>query len=120
MFSILVVDDSPTELRLITDPLRQKGYRVSTATNGDDALRKAASELPDLVVLDIVMPKPNGYEVCRALRKQDATQKMKILFLSSKNQMTDRAWGLRQGADDYLTKPFEAQMLLDVVARLIG
>ena len=117
--SILVVDDSPTELQLITTPLRSQGYRISVARNGEEALRKAAAEQPDLIVLDIIMPKPNGFQVCRKLKRQEDTSDIKILFLSSKDQASDKAWGLRQGADGYLTKPFDEKELLVSVAQLL-
>lgn len=116
--SILVVDDSPTQLSLITNALRGQGYRVTTATDGEEALVKAASEQPDLIVLDIIMPKPNGFQVCRKLKRQDATKDIKILFLSSKDQDSDKIWGMRQGADAYLTKPFVDGELVDVVSSL--
>lgn len=117
--SILVVDDSPTERRLIANPLRQKGYQVSTANDGEEALSRAQGDQPDLIVLDVVMPKKNGFQVCRKLKMSPKTKNIKIVMLTSKDQETDRFWGLRQGADAYLTKPFEDKMLLDTVADLL-
>lgn len=117
--SILVVDDSPTERRLIANPLRQKGYQVTTAGDGEEALMRAAGEQPDLIVLDVVMPKKNGFQVCRKLKTTPGTKAIKIVMLTSKNQETDRFWGLRQGADAYLTKPFEDKLLLETVADLL-
>ena len=116
--SILVVDDSPTQMALIVAPLRAQGYRVSTARDGEEALEKAQSEKPDLIVLDIIMPKPNGFQVCRKLKRQSDTKDIKILFLSSKDQSSDKVWGMRQGADAYLTKPFVDEELIDVVSSL--
>lgn len=117
--TILVVDDSPTERRLIANPLRQRGYQVSTASDGEEALSRAAGEQPDLIVLDVVMPKKNGFQVCRKLKMSPGTKNIKIVMLTSKDQETDRFWGLRQGADAYLTKPFADQLLLDTVADLL-
>ncbi len=117
--SILVVDDSPTERRLIANPLRQKGYQVSTANDGEEALERAKGEMPDLIVLDVVMPKKNGFQVCRKLKMSPGTKNIKIVMLTSKDQETDRFWGLRQGADAYLTKPFAEKMLLETVADLL-
>ncbi len=117
--SILVVDDSPTERRLIANPLREHGYLVSTASDGEEALARAAGEQPDLIVLDVVMPKKNGFQVCRKLKTGDETRDIKIVMLTSKDQETDRFWGMRQGADAYLTKPFDDNVLIDTVEDLM-
>jgi len=118
--TILVVDDSPTDLRLMTAPLQQsRGYRVLTAADGEEALEKAAREHPDLIVLDVILPKKNGFQVCRQLKTAPDTQDIKILMLTSKSQDSDRFWGLNQGADEYMTKPFEDEELLANVARLL-
>lgn len=110
--TILVVDDSPTDLRLVTAPLQQKGYRVITAVDGEEALARVAQDRPDLIVLDVVLPKKNGFQVCRQLKSTPATQDIKVLLLTSKSQESDRFWGLKQGADGYLTKPFDDEALL--------
>lgn len=115
--SILVVDDSPTDLRIITAALQKQGYHLSTAVDGEDALRKALQEHPDLIVLDIILPKKNGFQVCRQLKTSPDTQDIKIVLLSSKSQDSDRFWGLKQGADDYMTKPFDDDELLETVSR---
>ena len=117
--TILVVDDSPTDLRLMTAPLESMNYRVITAVDGEEALEKAIGEHPDLIVLDIVLPKKNGFQVCRQLKTSPETQEIKILLLTSKSQDSDRFWGLKQGADDYMTKPFEDEELLANVAKLL-
>lgn len=116
---ILVVDDSPTDLRLVTTPLQKSGYEVVTASDGEEALEKASREHPGLIVLDIVMPKKNGFQVCRQLKTTPATKDIKILLLSSKSQDSDRFWGLKQGADGYLTKPFNDEDLLASVGQLL-
>jgi len=117
--TILVVDDSPTELRLMASTLAQNGYRVETAIDGEEALTKATGIQPDLVLLDIILPKKNGYQVCRQLKTQPETSHLSVVLVSSKNQDSDRYWGLRQGADNYLTKPFSDSELLNVVHQFI-
>ena len=114
---ILVVDDSPVELRLVTAALASGGYRILTAVDGEDAVEKAISEQPKLIVLDVVMPKKNGYQVCRTLKTTDETKNIPIVLLTSKNQDSDKFWGMKQGADEYLTKPFDSAALLETVAR---
>ena len=116
MKKILVVDDSPTMRKLMTDALEGKGYQLITATDGEDALQKAAQELPDLVLLDVVMPGKNGFQVCRQLKTDAATKHIKVIMVTSKDQKSDRFWGLKQGADAYVTKPFEPAELLQNVA----
>lgn len=116
---ILVVEDSPTEMNLITASLKDEGYELITAADGEEALEKAHQERPDLIVLDIILPKKNGFQVCRQLKTAPDTKDIKILMLSSKSQDTDRFWGLKQGADEYMTKPFEQEELLANVAKFI-
>jgi DNA-binding response OmpR family regulator len=115
--TILVVDDSPTDLRVITGPLLDKGYRVITAVDGEEALEKAIQEHPRLIVLDVILPKKNGFQVCRQLKTSPDTQDIKIIMLTSKSQDSDRFWGLKQGADEYLTKPFDEAELLSNVSK---
>jgi twitching motility two-component system response regulator PilH len=117
---ILVVDDSPTELHLMVEPLIARGYRVITATNGIDALEMVARELPRLILLDVLMPGKNGFQVCRQLKSDPATRDIKIIIVSSKNQDSDRFWGLKQGADEYLPKPFSDEVLLNHISALLG
>ena len=117
--TILVVDDSPTQLRLVTTSLQGKGYTVLTAADGEEALEKASKERPNLIVLDIILPKKNGFQVCRQLKTSPDTKDIKILMLSSKSQDSDRFWGLKQGADGYLTKPFEEEELLANIGQLL-
>lgn len=116
---ILVVDDSPTEQMLVVSTLQANGYRVITATDGEDAIEKAAREQPKLIVLDVVMPKKNGFQVCRLLKTAASTAGIKVLLLSSKSQDSDKFWGMKQGADAYLTKPFDSTDLLANISRLI-
>jgi len=117
---ILVVDDSPTELQLMVEPLRDRGYQVITATNGIDALETAIKEHPRLILLDVLMPGKNGFQVCRQLKTDPATCDIKIIIVSSKCQESDRFWGLRQGADEYLGKPVNDETLLQHISALLG
>jgi DNA-binding response OmpR family regulator len=117
--TILVVDDSPTDLRMVTSLLQSRGYMVITAGDGEEALEKAARERPHLMVLDIILPKKNGFQVCRQLKTSPDTKGIKILMLTGKVQDSDRYWGLKQGADDYLSKPFEEEEFLKSVDQLI-
>jgi DNA-binding response OmpR family regulator len=113
--TILVVDDSPTARELITNILQSRGFKTMTASNGKEALHKAQSESPDLILLDVVMPGQNGFQVCRQLKTEDSTKDIKVILVTSKNQKSDRFWGLKQGADDYLVKPFEKSDLIKCV-----
>lgn len=117
--TILVVDDSPTALKITSDTLTEEGFRVISASDGEEALEIATRLHPDLIVLDIILPKKNGFQVCRQLKTESATQDIKILMLSSKNQASDRFWGQKQGADAYITKPFEDEELIGAIEALL-
>jgi twitching motility two-component system response regulator PilH len=115
--TILVIDDSPTEMRLMTGALQGKGYRIVSATDGEEGFARAVAERPDLILLDVVLPKKNGFQVCRQLKTSPETKDIKVILVTSKNEEADRFWGLRQGADEYLTKPFNEDDLLKAVSR---
>ena len=117
--TILVVDDSPTERFFLTDLLKRSGYGVLTAENGEDALAKIRLERPSLVVMDVVMPGSSGFQVTRALNRDPETQSIPVILCTSKSTETDRIWGLRQGARDYVTKPIDAEVLLAKIAELV-
>lgn len=116
---VLVVDDSPTDLSLISAPLLAGGFEVITAADGEEALAKAVSEHPDVILLDVVLPKQNGFQVCRILKRSPESGHIPVILLTGKNQPSDRFWGLRQGADEYVTKPFQPDALLSSIQRLI-
>ncbi|MBE9211678.1 MAG: response regulator [Nostocales cyanobacterium 94392] len=113
--TILVVEDSPSELELISHFLNESGYKVIKATGGKEALEKLELEKPDAIITDVVMPGMSGFELCRSLKKNPATQKVPIVICSSKNQEIDRLWAMRQGADAYLTKPYTREELLRAI-----
>jgi len=115
---ILVVDDSPTDRQFMLETLARKGYQVVTAENGEDAIAKAKSELPDLILMDVVMPGLNGYQATRQITRDDATKHIPVIMCTSKGADTDRIWGMRQGANDYLIKPIDAGQLLAKIAQL--
>ena len=119
MSRILVVEDSPTVLYLMAEASAQGGYEVLKATDGMEALRMAAQEKPSLVLLDVILPKLNGYQVCRRLKAEPATASIPVVMITSKGKNTDRHWGLEQGADDYVVKPFQAHELLSVIGHLV-
>lgn len=109
---ILIVDDSRTELMYLSEILDRSGYEVKTASNADDALRLLEGDRPDLLLLDVVMPGLNGFQLTRQLSKMPAYADIPVILCTSKSQETDRVWGMRQGAKDYLVKPVKENLLL--------
>jgi len=116
--NILLIDDSRTELLHLSKLLVKHGYRVRTAQNADLALQELAAQLPDLILMDVVMPGTNGFALTRHLARHPHYGQVPVFICSSKNLETDRVWGLRQGARDYFTKPIDAQLLLARIAAL--
>ncbi len=116
---VLVVEDSPAQREMISGLLKESGLEVSSVSDGVEALEAIQGQRPDLVVLDIVMPRMNGYEVCRRLKADPATQAMPIVMCSSKGEEFDRYWGIRQGADAYIAKPFQPQELVGTIKQLL-
>jgi twitching motility two-component system response regulator PilH len=115
---ILIVDDSKTELMFLTDLLAKNGFSIKTAENAEDAFRRLADDKPDLILMDIVMPGQNGFQLTRAITRDPLYSDIPIIMCTSKNQETDRVWGLRQGARDYITKPVEATELMAKIKAL--
>jgi twitching motility two-component system response regulator PilH len=115
---ILVVDDSKTELMFMTDMLQKHGFSVKTAENAEDAFRRLAEEKPDLILMDVVMPGQNGFQLTRAITRDPLYADVPIIMCTSKNQETDRVWGMRQGARDYITKPVNPGELLAKIKAL--
>jgi CheY-like chemotaxis protein len=118
MSKVLVVDDVYSELELICRILREAGMDVAEARNGEEAIARIRENLPDVVILDVIMPGMNGFEVIRELRDDPKTKNLPVVFCSQKNTEIDKVWGMELGADAYLTKPFEPQQLLHIVERL--
>ena len=115
---ILIVDDSPTERQFLSDLLTRHGYTVNTADNAEAAMLQIRSSPPQLVLMDVVMPGQNGFHATREIARDPATRHLPIIICSSKQQESDRIWGLRQGARDYLVKPVEPALLLQKIAAL--
>jgi twitching motility two-component system response regulator PilH len=116
--TILVVDDSPTDRQYLSDILAKSGYQVSTAETAEQALEKVKQERPDLVLMDVVMPGQNGYQATRTLSRDSATKDIPVIIVTTKGQETDRVWGMRQGARDYIVKPVSQADLLAKIAAL--
>lgn len=116
--NILVVDDSPTEVHLLREMLSKNGFVVSTANSGEEAIEKLKAEKPDLVLMDVVMPGMSGFEATRAITRNPATSAIPVIICTTKGQETDKAWGLRQGAKDYIVKPIVEKVLLDKIRAL--
>ncbi len=109
---ILIVDDSPTERHYLSEILVKGGFDVVTSDSGEDALIKAKALRPDLILMDVVMPGMNGFQATRAITRDEATKNIPVLICTTKSQETDRIWGLRQGAKDYMVKPVQSEALL--------
>jgi len=109
---ILVVDDSRTELHHLAELLRRQGFEVATADSGEQALVSLAENRPDLLLLDVVLPGKNGFQLTRTITRDPQYAGLPIILCSSKNQETDRLWGMRQGAKEYVTKPVQPEELL--------
>ena len=109
---ILVVDDSKTELHYLSELLHKRGYSVRTAAGGEEAMRKLAEEKPDLILMDVVMPGQNGFQLTRSITRDPRFADVPVIMCTSKNQETDRVWGMRQGAKDYIVKPVQADELI--------
>ena len=119
MTTALIVDDSQTQIAVISSCLQRGGLNVETAGNGDEALVKISSQKPDVIILDVVLPDRSGFELCRDLKAEAGTSKIPVVICSTKGSEMDKFWGLKQGADAYLTKPVDQEELLRTVKQLI-
>jgi two-component system, OmpR family, alkaline phosphatase synthesis response regulator PhoP len=117
---ILVIEDDPATSRLVDYSLRHEGYQVISASNGLEGLRKAISESPDLVILDVMLPGMDGFEICHRLRSEPATAQLPILMFSAKAQEIDKDTGIKVGADEYLTKPAAPSEIVSRVEKLLA
>ncbi|WP_315041225.1 PleD family two-component system response regulator [Faucicola mancuniensis] len=119
MAKILVVDDSPSEMAKFRDILTKNNYEIIEATTGEDGIQHAINDQPDVILMDVVMPEMNGFQATRQITKNPATAHIPVVIISTKNQETDRVWGKRQGAKDYLTKPVTEAELIQVIQAMM-
>lgn len=119
MAVVLIVDDSPTETLKMTTILEKHGHEVISAAGGEEGVAKAKKSLPDVVLMDIVMPGLNGFQATRQLNKHADTRHIPVIIVTTKDQETDRLWGQRQGAKGYLTKPIEAEVLMKTISEVL-
>ena len=119
MAKILIVDDSQAQLYALRQILEYANYDVVTAEDGAEGVEKAASEAPDLILMDVVMPGLNGFQATRKIARNPATAKIPVIFVTTKDQKSDRIWGMRQGAAAYLTKPVDKSVLLSSITEAL-
>ena len=119
MAQVLIVDDSPTEAHVLKGMLEKNGFEVETAENGTEGIERA-KVLPDLVLMDVVMPGLNGFQATRQLTKDPETSSIPVIIVTTKDQETDRVWGLRQGAKDFLTKPISEKTLMEKIGLVLA
>ncbi|MDP1698087.1 MAG: response regulator [Xanthomonadaceae bacterium] len=120
MARILIIEDSPTDTRVFTTLLEKNGHEVIAAGSAEDGIAAAKKEKPDLVLMDVILPGMNGFQATRALTRDPDTASIPIIIVSTKGMETDRVWGLRQGARDYIVKPPNERDLIDRIATLLG
>jgi twitching motility two-component system response regulator PilH len=116
---ILIVDDSPTQLFTLKKMLTKHGFEILTAENGADGVETAKQELPDLILMDVVMPKLNGFQATRQISRHVSTSHIPIILVTTKDQETDKIWGQRQGAKSYITKPVDETTLINTINDLL-
>jgi twitching motility two-component system response regulator PilH len=120
MAHILIIDDSPTDVRVFTTLLEKNGHRVSSAASAEEGIAAAKRERPDLVIMDVIMPGMNGFQATRTLSRDTDTASIPILIVTTKSMETDRVWGLRQGAKDFMVKPVAESELLGRINKLLA
>lgn len=113
---ILIVDDSKTELMFLSDFLSKKGFQIKTASNAEETMVRLSEEKPDLILMDVVMPGQNGFQLTRAITRDPNYQDIPVIMCTSKGQETDKVWAMRQGAKGYITKPVDTEELLKKIA----
>ena len=116
---ILLVDDSKTELHYLSELLGKRGYAVRTAENGEEAMRRLGEDTPDLILMDVVMPGQNGFQLTRSITRDPRFANVPVIICTSKNQETDKVWGMRQGARDYIVKPVNPAELMAKISALV-
>ena len=118
--NILVVDDSPPERHILLEILTKSGYKVLTAASGEEVVAMTKELMPDLILMDVVMPGQDGFNATRTISRGAATKHIPIIICSTKGQETDKIWGMRQGAKDYIVKPADERDLIDRINRVLG
>lgn len=118
--TILIVEDTPSEMELISHYLREDGYNVIGVVTAQEALNRSVEIRPSVIITDVVMPGMSGFELCRSLKKHPVTETIPVIICTSKNQEIDRLWGMKQGANAYLTKPFTREQLIKAVKSVAG
>ncbi|HHJ13992.1 MAG TPA: response regulator [Gammaproteobacteria bacterium] len=120
MAQILIVDDSPTEAHILKGMLEKNGFAVETAESGTEGIERAKELKPDLILMDVVMPGLNGFQATRQLTRSTETSDIPVIIVTTKNQETDRVWGLRQGAKDFITKPVSEKDLMEKINTILA
>ncbi len=120
MAQVLIVDDSPTEAHVLKGMLEKNGFEVETAENGTVGIERAKAMKPDLILMDVVMPGLNGFQATRQLTKDPETSEIPVIIVTTKDQETDRVWGLRQGAKDFLSKPISEKTLMEKITLVLA
>ena len=119
MTTVLVIDDSPSEMAKFRDMLSKNNYQVLEAINGEHGCQMAIDHLPDVILMDVVMPEMNGFQATRKITRDKTTAHIPIIMISTKNQETDRVWGKRQGAKEYITKPIDESGLVQIIRKVM-
>lgn len=120
MTTVLVIDDSPSEMAKFRDMLSKNNFQVLEASNGEQGYQMAVDHLPDVILMDVVMPEMNGFQATRKITRGKTTAHIPIIMISTKNQETDRVWGKRQGAKEYITKPIDESGLVQILRKVMG
>jgi twitching motility two-component system response regulator PilH len=120
MAVILIIDDSPTELHLFQNMLEKNGFDTIVADSGEDGIRQAQKSIPDCVLMDVVMPGMNGFQATRKLTQDAVTRNIPVIMITTKDQETDKIWGMRQGAVEYIVKPVTAKNLIAKINAVMG
>ena len=120
MAVVLIIDDSPTELHLFQSMLEKAGFDTLVADSGEEGIRQAVTARPDCILMDVVMPGMNGFQATRKLTKDPATESIPVIMITTKDQETDKIWGMRQGAKDYIVKPADERDLIERINKVLG
>lgn len=120
MARVLIVDDSPTEIHVLTGMLEKNGHQVESVDNAEDGISRAKEGQPEVILMDVVMPGMNGFQATRSISKDPQTQHIPVIIVTTKDQETDRVWGMRQGAKDYITKPVDEAELVSKINAVLG